>query len=91
MHPKESENTPAQNIDMIEIPAAEYVTACFQMQGAVQWRIQRGFRGFHGTPLSRRTKNAFDQTVATCKAEKHAAGLKCKINLPTLTVRVLKA
>ena len=41
-------------------------------------------------PFQGEPKNAFDSD-RTLKAEKQAACLKCKSNLPTLTVRGLKA
>ena len=41
-------------------------------------------------PFQGEPKNVFD-SYRTLKAEKQAACLKCKSNLPTLTVRGLKA
>ena len=41
-------------------------------------------------PFQGEPKNVFDSD-RTLKAEKQAACLKCKSNLPTLTVRELKA
>ena len=47
---------------------------------------RRGSDGSMETPFQGEPK-----MYSTLKAEKHAACLKCKINLPTLTIRGLKA
>ena len=49
-----------------------------------------GSEGSMEPPFQGEPKNVFDSD-RTLKAEKQAACLKCKSNLPTLTVRELKA
>ena len=49
-----------------------------------------GSEGSMEPPFQVEPKNVFDSD-RTLKAEKQAACLKCKSNLPTLTVRGLKA